>query len=251
VDDRPPAPFAPPHVVDWITATVGRMLADGRIDPAAVLFLVRRYRDTLDGSLRGRIEEGLTAGLAVGAADGDPRERCAWLGVLAEAATVTVDPRIDEAIRRDVPSAIDALEGLCRRQYEPGQGLLGQPLIDQVLGASALLTAFDLTGRLAYPMLAEELVRYARRAAWDDAAGAFRGGFPENVVGAHVLCRLAVLHLDADYMSSAIVAAPAAYLDDARRTLLAASGRYREFPESAAHYGLALLDCFALTARPN
>lgn len=244
-------PIALPHVVDWLTETVARAMAHGDIDPAAVLFLVRRYRETLDGSLRERIEEGLAVGLTVGARDAEPRRRCAWLGVLVEAAAVADDPRLAEAVQRETPSAIDDLEEFLRRRYEPGEGLLGGSLLEQVLSASALLTAFDLTGRLAYPMLAEELARYARRAAWDDEAGAFRGGFAENVVAARVLCRLAALHLDADYLSSVVVAAPADYLDDARRTLLALSGPYRDHPESAAHYGLALLDGFALTALPN
>ena len=100
-------------------------------------------------------------------------------------------------------------------------------------------------------MLAEELAQYARRAAWNDRIGTLEGGFGEQAVAARVWCRLAALHRDPDYTSSAVIVGPAAYLDDAERMVRSAAGALRDHPSWAADFGLALLDCFALIARPN
>ena len=67
-----------------------------------------------------------------------------------------------------VPPAIDQLEHVVGGAYQPGAGVRGG-LINQVRAASALLTAFEITGRLPYSMLAEELMQTARRTAPDDA----------------------------------------------------------------------------------
>ena len=100
-------------------------------------------------------------------------------------------------------------------------------------------------------MLAEEIIQSARRAAWDAGHGGFRGGFGENAVAARVLCRLARLHRDTDYTSAAVVVAGAAYAEDAARALRSVAAVHRDHPAWAADYGLALLDCFALTAHPH
>ena len=65
-----------------------------------------------------------------------------------------------------VPRAIDELEHAVGASYRPGDGLrraasraAGRGSAeDHVRAASALLTAFELTGRLPYSMLAEELI---------------------------------------------------------------------------------------------
>src|SRR5207344_999318 len=91
--------------------------------------------------------------------------------------------------------------------YQPGEGVRGG-LINQVRAASALLTAFEITGRLPYSMLAEELMQTAGRTAPD-------GPDPDTIVvhceAARVLCRLATLHDDAGYRNSAIIAPGADY----------------------------------------
>src|SRR5258706_2200782 len=79
-----------------------------------------------------------------------------------------------------VPAAIDELEHIVSVVYEPGEGLLRAidrksrapgDLRDHVAAGSALLTAYTITGRLPYSMLAEELMQFSRRTWWDTADG--------------------------------------------------------------------------------
>ena len=110
-----------------------------------------------------------------------------------------------------VRPAIDELERLVGAAYRPGRGLQlppgpGVPPAHTAC-ASALLTAFEITARLSYPMLAEELMQPVRR----DAAGC---------AAARVLCRLAALHDNAEYRDAAVIAPDADYRADAARMLL-------------------------------
>ena len=141
-----------------------------------------------------------------------------------------------------VQDAIDRLERVIGGSYRPGDGLMRDrggirvrcSVDDHVRGASALLTAFELTGRLPYSMLAEELIAIATRDA---------GGFVIQCEAARVLCRLAALHDDPGYRGAAVIAAGADYRAEASRILAAESARAREgTPSAAAAYGLALLD---------
>ena len=101
--------------------------------------------------------------------------------------------------------------------------------------ASALLTAFEHSGRLPYSMLAEELMQPVRR---DPASVVGVGAACET---ARVLCRLAALHGDPRYRGAAIVAEDADYRSDAARILMAqfAPALEGELDEGAA-YGVAL-----------
>lgn len=157
-----------------------------------------------------------------------------------------------------VPDAIDELERIVAAAYRPGQGLarsVGDPgggrghLADHVRTASALLTAYDFTGRLPYPMLAEELMQFARQTLWDGQTGAFldstaepRPSFAINCDAARVLCRLAALHSRSDYRAAAVLASDADYLADAARILATCGHAYRERGPGAAVYGLALTE---------
>jgi hypothetical protein len=141
-----------------------------------------------------------------------------------------------------VQDAIDHLEHVVGGSYRPGDGLVRDRggvrercgAIDHVLAASALLTAFELTGRLPYSMLAEELIAIARPPA---AASAIQ------CEAARVLCRLAALHDDEGYRRAAVIAAGADYRAEASRMLAAQSAAARAGSTSAAAaYGLALLD---------
>ena len=144
-----------------------------------------------------------------------------------------------------VQDAIDHLERVIGGSYRPGDGLVRERdgirvrcgIDDHVRGASALLTAFELTGRLPYAMLAEELIAIARREP--EASG-------ELVIRcelARVLCRLAALHDDPGYRGAAVIATGADYRAEASRVLSAESARARAgTPSAAAAYGLALLD---------
>jgi uncharacterized protein YyaL (SSP411 family) len=121
-------------------------------------------------------------------------------------------------------------------------------LTDHVETASALLTAHAITGRLPYSMLAEELIRIARRAWWDDRGGTWKSEVgslkPEEFAtcceAARVLCRLAMLHEDEEYRAAAVIATDADYLGDAERTLASLASSYREWGMAAAIDAVAL-----------
>ncbi len=144
-----------------------------------------------------------------------------------------------------IQRAIDHLEHVIGGSYRPGDGLMRDvngvsvrcSAGDHVRAASALLTAFELTGRLPYSMLAEELMLIARRepSAGVDAA--------IHCDAARVLCRLASLHTDPEYRAAAVIAADADYRADASLMLAAQSGcASGGTTAEAAAYGLALLD---------
>jgi hypothetical protein len=140
-----------------------------------------------------------------------------------------------------VQDAIDHLERVIGGAYRPGEGLVRDrggirtrcDTADHVRGASALLTAFELTGRL--PPAGEELIAIAGR---DASSGA---GVVIACEAAQVLCRLARLHDDPDYRGAAVIATGADYRAEASRILSAQSAHARSGSASlAAAYGLAL-----------
>jgi hypothetical protein len=237
--------------LDWIADALIGTVEAGAQSPAAMTFLLRRYAACGRDDIRAAVEVGLTRALEAADAEHDPRRRCEWLGVFAQAATLSDDERLEQRVRTALRSTIDDLESFARRAYEPGEGLLGARLDDQLQSASAFLTAFDLTARLPYSMLAEELLQAARRTGWDDDRGAFRGDFAVNASATHVLCRLEALHRDPEYTSSAVIATGSSYVDDARRILHRLGPIAREHTADAAEYGVALLDWFALNDHPN
>jgi uncharacterized protein YyaL (SSP411 family) len=156
-----------------------------------------------------------------------------------------------------VPDAIDELERIVAAAYRPGRGLarsVDDPggargrLDDYVRTSSALLTAFDFSGRLPYPMLAEELMQFARETLWDEGAGVFHDTFDRvqrsftlNCGAAGVLCRLAALHGRSDYRAAAVIRPDADHAADAARILCSQSDTFREHGVTSASYGLALL----------
>lgn len=237
--------------MEWIADTLVDALVDGDPSPSAVTFLLRRYAASGRAEMRNAVEAGLARGLEEAAGERDPLRRCQWLGVFAEAAAISDDERLVDQVRATLPATIDGLEQIARAAYEPGGGLRGAALPDQLHCASALLTAFELTARLPYSMLAEELLQVARRVWWDDERGAFRGDFAVNASAVHVLCRLAALHGDADYAASAVVAEHPTYVRDAERILECLRPIARAHPADAGEYGVALLDWFALSEHPN
>jgi hypothetical protein len=161
-----------------------------------------------------------------------------------------------------VPDAIDQLERIVAAAYRPGDGLaraINEPdgprgrLADHVSVSSALLTAYEITGRLPYPMMAEELMQFARQTLWDGQAGAFRDSsqdpqrsFATNCQAARVLTRLGALHDRSDYRAAAVLASGADYRDDVTRILTAQGETYRQQGLISAAYGLALAESLAL-----
>jgi len=159
-----------------------------------------------------------------------------------------------------VRDAIDELERVIGATYRPGYGVAntmdgmgGERLLaDQILGASALVTACVGTARLPYGMLAEELMQFARRGFWDADAGAFADGgdpdamFAANCDAARVLCRLSRLIADDAYRSGAVIAPDADYRADASRILTSQLDAARTGAARAAPYALALDDWLSL-----
>jgi hypothetical protein len=263
--------------LDVITARVVAALGgDDPVDATSLLFLLRQYLGTDRPELQESLGVALASALAQAADEPAVIGRAAWLTLFVEVAAVADDERVvvaattlirqlraswPEMRRIDetsasveaclraaeivdpqelVPAAIDHLEHIVGGNYQPGDGLRGGAF-DQVRAASALLTAFEITGRLPYSMLAEELMQIARRQPWPET------DLLGHCAAARVFCRLAALHDDADYRSAAVVATDADYREDAARILTAQSSRALAAPAShAAAYGLALRELLSL-----
>jgi hypothetical protein len=154
-----------------------------------------------------------------------------------------------------VQRALDELERVVGAAYRPGEGMAdltaGLPargrLADQIRSAAALLTAYSLTGRLPYSMLAEELTQFSLRTLWDAGGGGFYEDlarlakpFAINCEAARVLCRLAALHVDDEYRYVGIVAPDANYAAAAGRILESQAAQLDEPGCDPALFGLAL-----------
>jgi len=158
-------------------------------------------------------------------------------------------------------AAIDELERVVCLAYRPGERLpqsLRNPDADDggveehVAAATALLTAHDMTARLPYSMLAEELMQAVRGAGGPQAAHYSLTGGPKgphyDLTGgpkgphyelARVLCRLARLHDDEDYKRTAVVARSSDYRGEAKAVLEEIPLPDGERSEDAAMFGLA------------
>jgi hypothetical protein len=161
-----------------------------------------------------------------------------------EACLVSVN--VPEA-RELAAEAIDALERAVAGAYRPGEGMshrvAGSPFVrgalaDQVRSASALLTAYMLTARLPYAMLADELMQRVVRAPAADGDAPFALACD----AARVLCRLAALHHDDEYRRTAVLAIDTDYVHEATRALEALAPSVRELGADAAPFGLALAE---------
>ena len=271
---------------DVVVAALAR---EETIDPVALTFLLRRFAatdsDQLRDALRHVLEPALARGLERGALADAAGERARWLMLFAEAFDLSGDERLPgaasvliAALRSDwgrnadvdraaesvegclvaahlvdrhavVPAAIDELERVAGSAYRVGEGLSGGGVAGHVRLASALLTAYEITERLPYSMLAEELLQFVRRTSWNGELGRFvepghddRSSFVVNCDAARVFVRLAALHRMEGYRARAVVAPGAAYDDEAARILNALTGCYQEFGIASAAYGLALME---------
>lgn len=234
--------------IDWARETV--LAGDSTaLSPETVLFLLREYVSGGADAVRASAEHGLTRGLDAAVSDSDPCARMQWLRVLAEAAAISDDARLNERVGQALPAAVDALESRVRRAYEPGEGLLNEPCGAQLQCGSALLAAFDLSGRLPYAMLAEELLQQARSRWWNDGRATYDADFTDNCVALRVLCGLVGLHADPAYRAAAVLAPGSRCAADARRLAAALIRLSGEHPQSAGSFGGALLEWFAL--EPN
>jgi uncharacterized protein YyaL (SSP411 family) len=151
-------------------------------------------------------------------------------------------PAIDA--RESTAAAIDELERIVCSVYTPGERiahLLTNPeasdgdLDDHVASAAGLLTAYAVTGRLPYSMLAEELIESARPLLTP-------GPFAARCESARVMCRLAALHVDESYRAAAVVVPERDYRGDARRLLDGLGTPEVDAPDALGIYALAVDD---------
>jgi hypothetical protein len=253
--------------LDAIVETVAATAMSGDPDPFVLRLLLTRYRATGDERLFDVLGAALARGIDRCAIERDAGERSAWLVTLAAATAISDDEMLAAAIRtlleslsqmatpssidaslsgaaaisdnERLPSIVDNLERTVARAYEPGDGVLLDAsdrfaAVDQVEAASALLTAYDITRRLPYSMLAEELMQTVR------AHGAGPPNVREASQAAEVLCRLAALHRDESYRAAAVVAPDADYRADAERMIAGCETDSFDSPRVAAMFGLAL-----------
>ena len=231
--------------------------------PDALRLLLRGYAATGRDDFRDALEAGLTRALEI-AADCSSESAPPWLVLFAEAADASDDARVRDAAsalaakvrviwgatrsmalaarsvdaclraRLELQAAVDELERLIGASYEPGEGV-GGSIDDEMAIAGALLTAFLVTGRLPYAMLAEELVQHTRREflARPDVS------FDASCEAAAVLSRMAALHNDDDYRAAAVISPTARYQEDAAGILERLAGDATNRGPAAAVYVLA------------
>ena len=268
--------------VEQVTvAVLDALTRDEAPTSAALRFLLRSYRATGRDDIRDAIEPALARALEL-ARSAPPDDQPRWLLLFTEAAGMSGDDRlspmvadlvqhlrstwgrdqsldvvatgVDACLRATdvvsiddlIQSAIDELERILGLAYQPGRGVSGK-LAEQIAVASALITAYHVTGRLPYSMLAEELVQASRRRLWDDECGAFCSDadvgrskpFGLNCEAAIVLSRLAALHRSAEYRDAAVIAPGADYDGDAARILESLAKDAPGYGLAAAVYGLA------------
>ena len=255
--------------VDAVTAAVLDALQRGdRPTADALRLLLRAYAATGRDDVRDAIEPALGHTLEI-ASDTSSADAAGWLVLFAEAADASEDPRLREAaadlaakvrmnwngaqpiavaaesvdaylralpVFPDAPAQapIDELERVVAVAYEPGSGI-AEGLEPELRVSSALLTAFALTERLPYAMLAEELLIHARDALLGSAA--FQ--FSTACAAASALARMAALHQLEAYQTAAVIAPGADYGADAAALLERIAPEASSHGIAAAPYGLA------------
>jgi len=261
--------------LDAIAAHVLASMSDREPSPTDLAFLLRHYRVSDRHRVGDVLGEALAVGLTTYTHEATVQRRAEWLLLFRDALELSDDERLQseaglliDSLAHDTPSltqvvdactsidaclraadlgdageivahAIDELERVVSRAYAPGDGIAGGDFFDHVRVAATLLTAYEITGRLPYAMLAEELMQSARR-------------FQPHAVGcsasceaARVFCRLAALHADEEYRGAAVIAPDADYRNDAARLLVSQAPHATGTDASA--YGLALGEYLALT----
>lgn len=233
--------------LEWaVRCALGGLSTGTAPTPAGVMFLLRVYTDSGRSDVAVVLEDVLARGLELVQREPDPGERCEWLRLFDRASSISSDERLGDALRSSMTSAVDDLERLVGSKYEPGEGLEGEGLVEHLRRALALLAAFEITGRLPYSMLAEELVQAARQRWWNPDRGTFGDDFESNCRGAQLLCRLAALHEDPAYTDTVSVAHPSPYRTDAEQVVASLHSDYQKHQTAASLFGLALVDWLAL-----
>lgn len=270
------ARLQPGDVETRITAALS---IDDGVDPRSVQFLLRQYARTGRDDLTERAGLALAAALRDYAHASSPLEQSAWLETFLDAHALADEPLVAEAIARltgilraawtdaSIPVAaaaleaclraamldehrslaqpsIDQLERIVKAAYKPGSGV--GACANQIAMAGALLAAHQLSGRLPYSMLAEELVAAARPLMENEF------DFLTACHAARVLCHLAALHDDERYRRAAVVAPSSDYRREASTILDRLSDEAAGRGAAAvAIYGVALLELESSNPNPN
>jgi uncharacterized protein YyaL (SSP411 family) len=258
--------------VDDVTTAVLEALRRGDAPtPEALRLLLRAYAATGRDEFREVVERALAHALELSSVSSSTAAS-GWLVLFAEASDASDDARlgkaasdlaskarmnwggtrpidvsaesVDACLRAltllgiDTAQApIDELERLVAASYEPGRGISGT--LDEEIGvATALLTAFAVTHRLPYAMLAEELLRHARVELLDSD----NVPFLTACRAASALSRMAALHQAEEYLTAAVIAPDADYAGDAALMLTRAARDAHTLGPAAAAYALAAGD---------
>lgn len=212
--------------------------------PELVTLLLRFFIDTGDVCAVAPTESAIVGGLAALAGEPDGWRRLSWMRALDEAASCMESPALAEQLARELPAVVDGVEADVRRLYEPGVGLVGASPLTHARAVLALLDGFDLTGRLPYAMLAEELMGAARRLEAE--------GVPSvsTVVGrstlARALCRIAALRRSPEYVARSVPAAPRDAAGEAGQWLAGIDPATLDLETDGPAYALALAEWLAL-----
>jgi hypothetical protein len=150
--------------------------------------------------------------------------------------------------------AVDSIERSVALAYRPGAGVLhqvptepGTPferggLADHVCTASTLVTAYALSGRLPYAMLADELMQSVLRQPVEGAS------FISRCDAARVQSRLAALHREPEYRRTAVLPPATDYATEAENALRELARSLEPRSADAARFGLALAEWLGLRA---
>ena len=150
--------------------------------------------------------------------------------------------RIEGQARDLIAASVDELERVICIAYHPGEMLprsLRSPdeadggVVEHVAAATALLTAYGLTTRLPYSMLAEELIQPTQLHEAEC-------GIATRCALARALCRLARLHDDDEYRRAAVMANARDYRAEAAALLDGMTAAQLDSSENAAIVGVAL-----------
>jgi hypothetical protein len=184
------------------------------------------------------------------------RQRRSWgptEGLLVKARSISACLRAthlvaDQAGAGITRDAVDELERVVDRAYDPGNGLTPADVHDQLAFGLTLIDAYHATGRLPYAMLAEELLQVSRRTGWNAATRAFGELFDDrsflvNCDAACLLSAVARLHDDGDYQKAAVIAPGCDYWDDAACVMGALTEACESQPLAlAARFGVVLIE---------
>jgi hypothetical protein len=147
--------------------------------------------------------------------------------------------------------ALKSLEAVIVPSYKPGDGVAHVTandragvrglLTDQIHVASALIWAHAATGQLPYSMLAAEVLQFAVRTMWDEAAGGFRDRIEgdDPVVPFELNCHAACV-----FDRLGVLTGDAAHQDRARTILQSLAPDYRAHDLFGAPYALAVREVF-------